>query len=127
LIHREGTIYILEGAGAWLTMSFGGLHRIECSIGMVAPRTNTCGGMRMEISVIEQILMHAAQRGVLDEDAVIAAVDRMWSARATFQEAVKIPQTTPQEKESKMAQALEEFNEASKDVVALLNTAARGG
>src|SRR3712207_8905707 len=53
------------------------------------------------------------------------SVDRMWSARATFQEAVKIPQTRPQEKESKMAQALEEFNEASKDVVALLNRAAR--
>jgi hypothetical protein len=51
----------------------------------------------------------------------------MWSARATFQEAVKIPQTTPQEKESKMAQALEEFNEASKDVVDLLNRAASSG
>jgi enoyl-CoA hydratase/carnithine racemase len=83
--------------------------------------------MSVEISVIELVLMHAAQRGVLDEDAVIAAVDRMWSAHATLQEAAKIPQTTPQEKESKMAQALEEFNEASKDVVALLNRAARGG
>jgi hypothetical protein len=94
---------------------------------MVASKTNTCGGMSMEISVIEQILMHAAQRGVLDEDAVIAAVDRMWLARATFQEAVKIPQTTPQEKESKMAQALEEFNEASRDVISLLNSAAGSG
>ena len=88
---------------------------------------NTCGGMSIEISVIEQVLMHAVQRGVLDADTVIAAVDRMWSARATFQEAVKIPQTTPQEKESKMAQALEEFNEASKDVVDLLNRAASSG
>jgi hypothetical protein len=126
LIYQEGTI-IPEGAGAWFTTSFGGLHRIECSMGMVAPETNTCGGMSMEISVIELVLMHAAQRGVLDEDAVIAAVDRMWSARATFQEAVKIPQTTPQEKESQMAQALEEFNEASKDVISLLNSAAGGG
>jgi hypothetical protein len=83
--------------------------------------------MSIEISVIEQVLMHAVQRGVLDADTVIAAVDRMWSARATFQEAVKIPQTTPQEKESKMAQALEEFNEASKDVVDLLNRAASSG
>ncbi len=81
----------------------------------------------MEISVIELVLMHAAQRGVLDEDTVIAAVDRMWSARATFQEAVKIPQTRPEEKESKMAQALEEFNEALRDVVSLLNRAANGG
>lgn len=81
----------------------------------------------MEISVIEHLLMRAAQRGVLDEDAVIAAVDRMWNARATFQEAVKIPQTTPQEKESKMAQALEEFNEAARDVISLLNSAAGSG
>jgi hypothetical protein len=81
----------------------------------------------VEISVIELVLMHAAQRGALDSDSVIAAVDRMWNARATFQEAVKIPQTAPQEKEHKMAQAIEEFNEASKDVVALLNKAAGGG
>jgi hypothetical protein len=94
---------------------------------MVAAKPNTCGRVSMEISVIELVLMHAAQRGVLDEDTVIAAVDRMWSARATFQEAVKIPQTRPQEKESKMAQALEEFNEASRDVIALLNRAAGGG
>ena len=81
----------------------------------------------MEISVIEQVLRHAVQRGMLDEDEVNAAVDRMWGARATFQEALKIPQTTPQEKESKMAQALEEFNEVSTDVVDLLNTAASSG
>jgi hypothetical protein len=83
--------------------------------------------MSMEISVIEVVLRHAVQRGVLDADDVNAAVDRMWGARATFQEAVKIPQTTPQEKESKMAQALEEFNEASMDVVDLLNRAASSG
>ena len=47
-----------------------------------------------------------------------------WAARASFQEALNIPQTTPQEKESKMAQALEEFNEVSTEVVDLLNTAA---
>jgi hypothetical protein len=68
-----------------------------------------------------------SSKGVLDENAVIAAVNRMWSARATFQEAVKIPQTRPEEKESKMAQALEEFNEALRDVVSLLNRAANGG
>jgi hypothetical protein len=81
----------------------------------------------MEISVIEAVLRHAVQRGVLDADDVNAAVDRMWGARATFQEALKIPQTTPQDKESKMAQALEEFNEASTEVVDLLNTAASSG
>jgi hypothetical protein len=83
--------------------------------------------MSMEISVIEQVLRHAVQRGALDEDDVDAAVDRMWSTVATFREAVKIPQTTPQEKETKMAEALEEFNEVSKDVVGLLNTAASSG
>ena len=78
----------------------------------------------MEISVIVQVLRHAVQRGILDEDDVNAAVDRMWGARASFQEALKIPQDTPQEKESKMAQALEEFNEVSTEVVDLLKTAA---
>ena len=81
----------------------------------------------MEISVIELVLRHAVQRGVLDVDDVSAAVDRMWGARATFLEATKIPQTRPQQKESKMAEALEEFNEVSMDVVSLLNSAASSG
>jgi hypothetical protein len=51
-------------------------------------------------------------------------VDRMWGARTAFLEATKIPQTRPQEKESKMAEALEVFNEVSTDVVGLLNRAA---
>lgn len=80
----------------------------------------------MEISVIELVLRHAVQRGALDADDVNEAVDRLWSARATFLEATKIPQTRPQQKESKMAEAIEEFNEASKDVVSLLNSAANG-
>jgi hypothetical protein len=97
--------------------------------GMVALRANTPaeGYESMEISVIELVLRHAVQRGVLDEDDVNAAVDRMWGAVATLKEAENIPQTTPQEKESKMAEALEEFNEVSKDVVDLLNTAASRG
>ena len=88
---------------------------------------NTCGRMSMEISVIELVLRHAVQRGVLDADDVNAAVDRMWSARAAFLEATKIPQSRPQEKERKMAEALEEFNEVSTDVVGLLNRAANSG
>ncbi len=81
----------------------------------------------MEISVIELVLRHAVQRGVLDADDVNAAMGRMWGARAAFLEATKIPQTEPQQKESKMAEALEEFNEASMDVVSLLNSAASSG
>ena len=51
----------------------------------------------------------------------------MWDARAAFLEATKIPQTRPQQKESKMAEALEEFNEVSTDVVSLLTSAASSG
>jgi hypothetical protein len=83
--------------------------------------------MSMEISVIELVLRHAVQRGALDADDVNAAVDRMWGARATFVEATKIPQTRPQEKERKMAEALEEFNEVSTDVIGLLKSAADRG
>ena len=81
----------------------------------------------MEISVIELVLRHAVQRGVLDADDVNAAMDRMWGARATFLDATKIPQTRPQQKESKMAEALEEFNEVSTQVASLLNSAANSG
>jgi hypothetical protein len=88
---------------------------------------NTCERMSMEISVIELVLRHAVQRGALDADDVNAAVDRMWGARATFLEATKIPQTRPQQKESKMAEALEAFNEVSMDVVSLLKSAANSG
>ena len=95
--------------------------------GTVTLSHDTYGRISMEISVIEVVLRDAARRGVLDEGDVNAAVDRMWGAVATFQEAIKIPQTTPQEKESKMAEALEEFNEVSTDVVGLLNTSASSG
>ena len=94
--------------------------------GTVILSHGTYGRIGMEISVIEQVLRDAVRRGVLDEGEVNAAVDRMWGARATFMEAVKIPQTTPQEKESKMAQAIEEFNGVSTDVIGLLNRAAGG-
>jgi hypothetical protein len=81
----------------------------------------------MEISVIELVLRSAVQRGVLDEADVNEAVDRMWGARTTFLEATKIPQTRPQDKENKMAEAMEEFCEVSTDVVGLLNRAASSG
>lgn len=80
----------------------------------------------MEISVIDLVLRHAVQRGVLDAADVNAAVDSMWNSVATFKEAAKMPQTRPQDKESKMAEALEEFNEASMNVVGLLRTVASG-
>ena len=88
---------------------------------------NTCGRMSMEISVIEVVLRHAVQRGALDADDVNAVVDRMWGARAMFLEATKIPQTRPRDRENKMAEALEEFNEVSMDVISLLNSVANTG
>jgi hypothetical protein len=81
----------------------------------------------MEISVIELVLRSAVQRGALDEADVNAAVDRMWSSVATFKEAQKMPQETPQDQESKMAEAIEEFCEVATDVVGLLNRAASSG
>ena len=78
----------------------------------------------MEISVIELVLRHAVQRGLLDEAEVNEAMDRMWGARATFLEATKMPQTRPQDKESKMAEAMEEYCGVSANVVDLLNRAA---
>jgi hypothetical protein len=57
--------------------------------GMVALGANTPaeGYESMDMSVIELVLRHAVQRGVLDEDDVNAAVDRMWGAVATLKEA----------------------------------------
>ena len=88
---------------------------------------NASKGRIMEISVIELVLRHAVQRGVLDADDVNEAMDRLWGARATFLEATKIPQTRPQQKEGKMAEAMEEFSEVSTDVVDLLNAATSNG
>ena len=48
----------------------------------------------------------------------------MWNSLAIFTEIAKIPQTRLQEKESKIAQILEKFDEASTNVVELLRTAA---
>jgi hypothetical protein len=63
LVSWEGDHTLRCGRG--LTMPLCCLYRIECFMGMVASKTNTCGGMSMEISVIELVLMHAAQRACL--------------------------------------------------------------
>jgi hypothetical protein len=44
-----------------------------------------------------------------------------------FLEATKIPQTRPRDRENKMAEVLEEFNEVSMDVISLLNSVANTG
>lgn len=79
---------------------------------------------RVDIRVIDIALKKAAARGALDENDVDAAMDGMWDALATFTEAQRIPLGTLQDKAGKMAAALEEYIEASTDVIGLLNRAA---
>ncbi len=80
---------------------------------------------RVDIRAIEITLRNAVARGALDEDDVDAAMDGMWNALATFMESQRMPLgDTFQEKGRSMAAALEEFNEASTEVIGLLNRAA---
>jgi hypothetical protein len=79
---------------------------------------------RADMRTIEITLGNAVARGGLDEDDVDAAMDGMWNALATFMESQRMPLETLQEKAEKMAAALEEFNEASTEVIGLLNRAA---
>ena len=78
---------------------------------------------RAGMRTIEITLRNAAARGALEEDDVDAAMDGMWNALATFMESQRMLLGT-QEKPEKMAAALEEFNEASTEVIGLLNRAA---
>jgi len=79
---------------------------------------------RVEMRLIEITLRNAVARGALDEDDVDAAMDGMWNALATFMEAQRMPLGALQDKARRMAAALEEFNEASTEVIGLLNRAA---
>jgi hypothetical protein len=79
---------------------------------------------RVDMRTIEITLTNAVARGALDEDDVDAAMDAMWNALATFMESQRMPPGTLQEKARRMAAALEEFNEASTEVIGLLNSAA---
>ena len=79
---------------------------------------------RVDMRTIEITLRNAVARGALDNYDVDAAMDGMWNALATFMESQRMPLGTLQDKESKMAEALEEFNEASTEVIGLLKRAA---
>ncbi len=79
---------------------------------------------RVDIRAIELTLRNAVVRGALDEDEVDAAMDGMWNAFATFIESQRMPPgTTLQDKVRGLVAALEEFNEASTEVIGLLNVA----
>ena len=79
---------------------------------------------RVDTRTLEITLRNAVARGALDNYDVDAAMDGMWNALATFMESQRMPLGTFQDKESKMAEALEEFNEASTEVIGLLKRAA---
>ena len=73
----------------------------------------------MDMNVIEQILLDAVERGVLDADTVDEVVVRMRGADTDLQEA----QAVTEDRERRVAEALDEYNQATSSVVSLLNRA----
>ena len=77
----------------------------------------------MDMNVIEQILLDAVERGVLDADTVDEVVVRMRGADTVLQEAQAATDAT-EDRERRVAEALDEYNQATSSVVSLLNRAA---
>ena len=76
----------------------------------------------MDMNVIEQILWDAVERGVLDADTVDEVVVRMRGADTVLQEAQAATEAT-EDRERRVAEALDEYNQATSSVVSLLNRA----
>jgi hypothetical protein len=74
----------------------------------------------MDMNVIEQILWEAVERGALDADTVDEVIVRMRGADTDLQEA----QAATEDRERRVAEALDRFNQATSSVVSLLNRAA---
>ena len=74
----------------------------------------------MDIKVIEQILSDAVQRGELSADQVDEVVVQMRGADTDFAEA----QAATQDRDRRVAEALDRFNQATSSAVRLLNMAA---
>ena len=74
----------------------------------------------MDMSVIEQILWDAVERGVLNADTVDEVVVRMRGADTDLQEA----QAATEDRERRVAEALDEYNQATSSVVSLVNRVA---
>jgi hypothetical protein len=74
----------------------------------------------MDMSVIEQILWDAVERGVLNADTVDEVVVRMRGADTDLQEA----QAVTEDRGRRVAEALDEYNQAISSVVLHLNRAA---
>ncbi len=74
----------------------------------------------MDMSVIEQILWDAVERGVLNADTVDEVVVRMRGADTDLQEA----QAATEDRERRVAEALDEYNQATSSVASIVNRVA---
>ena len=74
----------------------------------------------MDIKVIEQILSDAVERGELSADQVDEVVVQMRGADTDFAEA----QAATQDRDRRVVEALDRFNQATSSAVRLLNMAA---
>ena len=74
----------------------------------------------MDMSVIEQILWDAVERGVLNADTVDEVVVRMRGAETDLQEA----QAATEDRERRVAETLDEYNQAISSVASLVNRVA---
>ncbi len=74
----------------------------------------------MDINVIEQVLSQAVERGALNADQVDEVVVQMRGADTDLEEA----HAATQDRERRVAEALDRFNQATSSAVRLLNMAA---
>ncbi len=74
----------------------------------------------MDMNVVEQVLSEAVERGALNADQVDEVVVQMRGADTDLAEA----QAATQDRERRVAEALDRFNQATSSAVRLLNMAA---
>ena len=74
----------------------------------------------MDVNVVEQVLSEAVERGALNADQVDEVVVQMRGADTDLAEA----QAATQDRERRVGEALDRFNQATSSAVRLLNMAA---
>ncbi len=74
----------------------------------------------MDVNVVEQVLSEAIERGALNADQVDEVVVQMRGADTDLAEA----RAATQDRERRVAEALDRFNQATSSAVRLLNMAA---
>ena len=72
------------------------------------------------MNVIEQILLDAVERGVLNADTVDEVLVRMRGAATDLQEA----QAATEDRDRRVSEALDEYNQATSSVASLVNRVA---